>query len=122
MKAYQWIDRVKVAKNLTSDYAVAKVLGLSQSSVITIRTRKSTMDDETASKVAEALGMNPAGVILDQAAERVKSEAVRATLHREVERLCILCKVSRAIKKVAIHARSVRPSGENNPLFSVSFA
>ena len=91
MKASQWIDRVKVAKNLTSDYSAAKVLGLSQSSVITMRARKSTMDDDTAAKVAEALGMNPAGVILDQAAERVKSEIVRSTLSREAERLCILC-------------------------------
>ena len=91
MKATIWIDRVKVAKNITSDYAVAKHLGLTQAAISKIRTHDSTLSEDTAMSVAEALGINPAGVIIDQVAEKVKSAAVRSTLSAEVERLCILC-------------------------------
>ncbi len=91
MKAYEWIDRLKVAKHLPSDYAAAKLLGVSQPTVITMRTRKSTLSEENAFKVAELLGINPAGVVLDQAAERAKSPAVRSALSAEAARLCILC-------------------------------
>lgn len=91
MKAYEWIDRLKVEKHIVSDYAVAKTLGLSQSSIITMRSRKSTFDEDTAIKVANALGLNPVGIIVDQASERVKSVEARSALAREVERLCILC-------------------------------
>lgn len=108
MNAYQWIDRVKAAKNLTSDYAAAKYLGLSQPTVITMRRRGSTLSDETAIRVADALGLNPAGVLVDQLAERSKDAAVRSTLAREVERLCILCKVKYAIDFIASH---LNPSG-----------
>lgn len=101
MKAYQWIDRLKVEKQISSDYAVAKRLGLAQSSIITMRTRKSTFDEETAVKVANALGLNPVGIIIDQAAERVKSPELRATLAAEAERLCILCKQAVATVLIA---------------------
>lgn len=92
MKAYEWIDRVKVSKKITSDYAVAKSLGVTQAAVSKLRARNdATLSDETAVKVAQLLGLNPAGVLVDQLAERAKSPEVRSTLSREVERLCILC-------------------------------
>lgn len=91
MKATEWIDRVKVAKGIASDYAVAKHLGITQAAISRIRTHESTLSEDTATAVAESLGLNPAGVILDQLAERVKSSAVRSTLSAEADRLCILC-------------------------------
>lgn len=91
MKASEWIDRAKAVKGWESDYRAAKELGITRSAVSNYRARESTLDEETAIKVAEALGMNPAGVVLDQLAERSKSALVRSTLSREVERLCILC-------------------------------
>ena len=94
MKASNWIDRVKAAKGWDSDYKAAKELGMTRSGMSSIRTGDSaTLSEETAIKVAEILGINPAGVILDQVAQRIKSAPVRAALSREVERLCILCKV-----------------------------
>lgn len=91
MKAYEWIDRLKVKKHISSDYAVAKMLGMSQSSIISMRTRKSTFDEDAAVKVANALGLNPIGIVIDQAAERAKNPEVRSTLAAEAQRLCILC-------------------------------
>jgi transcriptional regulator with XRE-family HTH domain len=94
MKATAWIDRVKVAKHVTSDYAVAKHLGLTQAAISRIRTHESTLSEDTAMAVAAALGINPAGVILDQVAERVKSAAVRSTLSKLSDELCILCSIT----------------------------
>lgn len=94
MKAYEWIDRLKVEKHLPSDYAAAKALGITQSSVIKMRARNSTLDEETAARIASLLGVNPAGIIIDQVAERTKSPEVRSTLAKMADQLCILCKVA----------------------------
>ncbi len=91
MKASAWIDQVKKTLNLPSDYAAAKAIGVSRALVSSYRGRIPTFDEDTAIKVADVLNINPAGVILDQAAERTKNPSVRALLSREVERLCILC-------------------------------
>ncbi|MBS0497312.1 MAG: hypothetical protein JSR51_06675 [Proteobacteria bacterium] len=91
MKAFEWIDRVKTARGLHSDYAAAKALGITQATISLYRKRGSTMDESASIVVAKTLGMAPAGVILDQAAERVKSPEARATLLEEARRLCILC-------------------------------
>ncbi len=91
MKAGQWIDRVKAAKGLPSDYAAAKILGLSRFTVSGYRQRPdATLDEEIAVKVGQALGLNPAGIIIDQVAERSKSPAVRAALSKAAAELYIM--------------------------------
>lgn len=80
MKAAQWIDLVKVYRQWDSDYRTAKELGLSRNTISMYRSRTPTMDEETAVVVADALELDPATVLLDQVAERSKSEAVRAAL------------------------------------------
>ncbi len=77
MKAHQWIDRLKVTKSLPSDYAAAKILGVSQSSVVKMRTRDSTLDEDTSIKLADLIGIEPAIVLADQAMERAKNGAAR---------------------------------------------
>ena len=63
MNAAHWIDKVKTAKGWGSDYRVAKELGLSPNTISTYRGgRSQTMDEVTSIKVAEALGIDPAGV------------------------------------------------------------
>lgn len=101
MKAAEWIDRVKQKRGWDSDYRVAKELGFKPNTISTYRAHGTPMNEEIAVKVAQALGMNPAGIVLDQAAERAKSPEVRSTLLREAERLCILCKVPDAIQFIA---------------------
>ncbi|AOS79234.1 hypothetical protein Q5W_09785 [Hydrogenophaga sp. PBC] len=87
MKAADWIDRLKEAKGWTSDYRVAKELGLSRSAVSTYRNRPSTMDEDTAMRVAEILGTPPEAVLLDQAMERTKNDEARTALAGLLRRL-----------------------------------
>lgn len=92
MKASQWIDRVKAAKGIQSDYGAAKELGLSRNAISNYRGGlRNTLDENTAIKVAAALGINAGGVFLDQVAERAKDQSIRSTLFDEAARLCILC-------------------------------
>lgn len=87
MKAADWIDRVKAARGLPSDYAVAQSLGVSRQVVSKYRGPIPTMDEEMAMKVAEALGVDPAAVIIDQLAERSKTPAISAALHKVADQL-----------------------------------
>lgn len=91
MKAFEWIDRVKKHCGIDSDYAAAKLLGIGKQTISTYRAKGSTLDEHASISVAHVLGISPAGVVLDQAAERTKTPEVRATLLAEARRLCILC-------------------------------
>lgn len=88
MKAANWIDRVKAAKGLTSDYAAAKALEITTSTVSWYRrVADKTLDEDTAVKVAHALEINPALVLADQAMERAKNEEARSAWGAVMERL-----------------------------------
>lgn len=93
MKAANWIDLVKTTRGLPSDYAAAKLLGITTSTVSWYRrVEDKTLDEDTALRVAEVLNIEPAAVIIDQVAERSKSPEISSTLHRLANQLCILCK------------------------------
>lgn len=107
MNASEWIARVKNHTGITSDYGVAKAVGLSRQALSDIRNgRTTTLGEESAIKVAQALGERPEAVVLDQAAERVKEPEVRAALLDAARRLCILCKVPNAMEVIASYARA----------------
>lgn len=89
MKASEWIDRIKFERGLPSDYAAAKLLGLGKQTISAYRKKGSTLDENASLSVARVLGIAPAGVILDQAAERVKTPEVRAALLAEASRLSV---------------------------------
>lgn len=91
MKAVEWINKVKLAKGWESDYRVAKELGLSRNLVSTYRAgRAQTMDEDTAEKVAQALGISPVAVIIDQVAERSKKPALSSALQKVAATLYIM--------------------------------
>ena len=97
MKAAEWIDRLKVSQGIESDYRVAQVLEVSKQTVSTYRAKQdATMDEQTSIKVARLLGVNPAGLVLDQVAERTQSPELRTTLSALAGQLCALCKVALA--------------------------
>ncbi len=88
MKAADWIDRVKTAKGWESDYRASKELGLSRNAVSNYRVgHRSTLDDEVAMKVADALGVEPEFVLLDQTIERTKSPEAKTALAGLLKRL-----------------------------------
>jgi predicted transcriptional regulator len=89
MKAAEWIDRVKTVKGWDSDYRVAKELSLSRATVSKYRGPTTTFDEETAIKVATALGEKPEALLLDQFAERVKDQAISTALHNIARGLCV---------------------------------
>lgn len=91
MKAHEWIDKFKLERGITSDYAAAKALNIGKQTISGYRARNSTLDEQTSITIACALGIEPAGVILDQMAERVKTASVRTTLLAQARQLCILC-------------------------------
>ena len=102
MKARDWIDRVKAEKGLSSDYSAAKLLGLSRFTVSGYRNRiDATFDVAVSARVADVLGVSFIGIVIDQVAERTKSNEISAALREEAARLCILCKVGRATDCIA---------------------
>lgn len=88
MKAADWIDRLKEAKGWDSDYRVAKELPLAPSTLSRYRNKpESTMDDDTAVKVADALRLDAEIVVLDQVTERTRSGPARAALSGLLRRI-----------------------------------
>ncbi|WP_060013245.1 helix-turn-helix domain-containing protein [Burkholderia ubonensis] len=73
----QWLDAVKARLDLPSDYAAAKVLGVTRSAVSAYRNGRATFDDDVAFLVADILDVNPLEVIVSSRAERAKSEDQR---------------------------------------------
>lgn len=90
MKASDWIDRVKTAKGIDSDYGVAKALGLHRATVSKYRHSTPTLDEDSAIKVANALGERPEAVLLDQFAERTQDADARSALLKAAQRLYIM--------------------------------
>ena len=73
----QWLDAVKARLELPSDYAAAKVLGVTRASVSSWRNGRTTFDDDTAFLVAEILDVNPLEVMVSSRAERSKNDDQR---------------------------------------------
>jgi transcriptional regulator with XRE-family HTH domain len=80
MKTLDFIERLKAAYNLPSDYAAAKKLGISKQQVSKIRNNGSTLDDKSAFELAHLLDLDPAYVVacmnLERAEKRQDKELV----------------------------------------------
>ena len=72
-----FLDDIKTARNVTSDYAVAKILETRHSNISNYRNGKSRFDGVMCLKVAAVLGVNPGYVLACMEAERAKDEEVR---------------------------------------------
>ncbi|WP_269501328.1 helix-turn-helix domain-containing protein [Burkholderia sp. IMCC1007] len=82
----EWLDALKARLDLPSDYAAAKVLGVTRSAVSAYRNGRATFDDDVAFHVAEILEVNPLEVIVSSRAERAKSEDQRDQWERRWEK------------------------------------
>jgi len=78
----EFLDAVKARHQLTSDYQLAKFLGVRQQTISNYRNRKSGLDEVMAIKVADALALDRAHVLANIAAERTKDEAARKAWQR----------------------------------------
>lgn len=75
-------EAAKAAVGCRSDYAFAKLYGLTRSAVSQYANGKSTFDDERAELIAEILKIEPGYVMACARAERTKSEKSRSTWAR----------------------------------------
>ena len=78
MKTTEYLDAVKTRAALTSDYQLARLLGLEPSNITMYRKERRVMDDYTAARVAELLDIDELEVIAQANAEREKDAAKRA--------------------------------------------
>lgn len=70
VKTVDYLDAVKAAYSLTSDYQLAKKLGESASRVSIYRTKDYAMSDDLAVKISYLLDLNPLVVLADVHIER----------------------------------------------------
>jgi transcriptional regulator with XRE-family HTH domain len=73
----EYLDAVKSALNLPSDYALAKYWGVSKQDISEYRAGKRTLGEDRAIAVAAILGIDPAEPLIASHAERAKSDQAR---------------------------------------------
>lgn len=76
MNSYEYVQRVKQAKGLETDYAVAKLMGWSPQKIYQYRDGQG-MDNSAALQVAELLDVPVMAVIADMEAQRAKDEVTK---------------------------------------------
>src|SRR5712691_9884877 len=87
MKTVEFLDAVRVRRGLSSDYKLAKFLGVPQTSISSYRTGRSMMDEAMCLKVAAALELEPGEVLVAIAIEREKRVEVKTAWQRVAKRL-----------------------------------
>lgn len=70
----EYLDDVKQRLEIKSDYELAKFLKVPRGTISRYQGKQRVIDDYTAAKIAEALGINPMEVIAAANAEREKDE------------------------------------------------
>ncbi len=78
----QYFDLVKAEKGLTSDYQLAKFLKVTPSLISHHRKKTFGMDGQTSIKIAQALGLDPAIVILSGIIASAKRTNEKSALMR----------------------------------------
>lgn len=82
MTTLELLDELKSLNNNASDYRAAQIIGVKPQTVSKWRTQGSIPDDDTAVRVADALGVQPEYVLACVHAERCKTPQARsAWLH-----------------------------------------
>lgn len=82
----EYLDDIKTAHHIESDYAAAKLLGVTRSAVSNYRLGKSGFDEDVALRAAELLRRDPEELMLASRIERAKDDATRAPWVRLAKR------------------------------------
>lgn len=88
--AAEYLDAIKLAHGIESDYGLGKLTGWSRSRVSQYRTGLHHFDEAGALKVAELLDIDPAEVLLDALSSRAHSPAARAVFDSIRTRVCVM--------------------------------
>lgn len=78
MDSRAWLDKVRNNCGLTSDYQVAKLLGVTVGRVSSYRTGRTEFDEDMAARVGAALGEHPAHVLATVRAGIARTDKARA--------------------------------------------
>lgn len=78
MNTIEYLDAVKKALGIESDYALHKALGVSKTAVSRYYHKGGNFDDDVARKVASLLGLHPGIVMLDMHRQRAQSPETMA--------------------------------------------
>jgi transcriptional regulator with XRE-family HTH domain len=73
MNTQEYLTALRSKLGVTTDYGIAKALGVSKQAASRWSKGLSGFDDETAQRVAALLGMHPGLVVLDMHRERAKT-------------------------------------------------
>lgn len=82
LKTVEFFDLIKQIRNLPSDYALAKLLGVTPASISKHRRQSFGMSNELAIKCAEILGYDPAYVLICANFERANCTAEKMAFGR----------------------------------------
>jgi predicted transcriptional regulator len=86
MNTRRYLDRCRRLTESGSDYAVAKLLGVSEDAINGYRTGRRCMDNNTCRKIAETLGVPLVDVIVAAEIERAKNAQDRAAWRKWLKR------------------------------------
>jgi transcriptional regulator with XRE-family HTH domain len=78
MDTQEYLAAIRSKLGISTDYAIAKALGVSKQAAGRWSKGLGGFDDETAKRVAAVLEMHPAFVILDMHKERAQNEETRS--------------------------------------------
>jgi len=106
MKTTDFLDAVRAHHRLTSDYQLAKFLGIRQQSISRYRNGQSMMDESMCLKIAAALELDPGEVLVAIAIEREKRTEVKSAWQRVAKRLATPALVLLALADV-LHNQNV---------------
>lgn len=87
MKTTEFLDAVRTKHGLTSDYQLARFLGVRQGTISRYRTARGMMDEAMCIKIATALELEPGDVMIAIAIEREKRLEVKTAWQRVAKRL-----------------------------------
>jgi len=93
----EFLAEVKRKHNIPSDYALAPKLEISRASVSRLSNGKDHPSDETSSKIADLLDLDPAYVIACVHAEREKDAAIKKVWTRIAERMAVAAAIFGAV-------------------------
>jgi len=77
MKSTEYLDAVRTKLQLPSDYALAKVLGITREAVSALRNEKTSMGIETATKIGEILDIDCHIIYANGQIERAKTQEMK---------------------------------------------
>ncbi|MBB6324358.1 helix-turn-helix domain-containing protein [Paraburkholderia sp. SIMBA_009] len=81
----EWLDAAKARLDIQSDYAAAKALGVTRSTISGYRTGRTVFDEKICIRVAEILGVDPLEVIASARVESAKDAETRGVWMHALE-------------------------------------